>query len=424
MPTVSSARWALMAQFALFGLIQVSWMSRMPSIRDALELSSLQLGSLLIIGGLGSLVGALTVGATVARFGSRDVLIAGIVGNVIGFGLDAAGLLGLGLGFFIAGMAVNGVCGALVNVPININAAAVEQRLGKAVLPQFHAAFSIGAALGALVAAGFAFAGVHVALQIVVVTAAVTLLRALLVAPSTRLTPQSPAMTTATGSIDAVSTRDRTRGAVRSAFGAWREPRTLLLGVVLLAASLAEGAATTWVSLAVVDGFGSAEATGAMAYGTFVGAMTVFRFIGTGLIDRFGRVAVLRVSGLSSLAGLLLFVFGPDLAVAWVGLVLWGCGTALGNPIAISAASDDPERAAQRVSVVTSFSTVASLAAPPLFGLLADEVGARSALLVVAAVIVVSLAVAGQARRRPAPTELAESAGATTSTGSTASVDA
>ncbi|MFB9641369.1 MFS transporter [Agromyces lapidis] len=402
MPTVSSARWALMAQFALFGLIQVSWMSRMPSIRDALELTSLQLGSLLIIGGLGSLVGALTVGAIIARFGSRNVLIAGIVGNVVGFGLDATGLLGFGLGFFIAGMAINGVCGALVNVPININAAAVEQRLGKAVLPQFHAAFSIGAALGALVAAGFAFAGAHVATQILIVTAVVTLLRALLVAPSMRLTPQSP-VTTATGSVDADSTRDRNRNAVRSALGAWLEPRTLLLGVVLLAASLAEGAATTWISLAVVDGFAAAEATGAMAYGTFVGAMTVFRFVGTGLIDRFGRVAVLRVSGFSSLAGLLLFVFGPDLAVAWIGLVLWGCGTALGNPIAISAASDDPDRAGQRVSVVTSFSTISSLAAPPLFGLLADEVGARSALLVVGAVIILSLAVAGQARRRPAP---------------------
>lgn len=422
MPTVTSARWALMAQFALFGLIQVSWMSRMPSIRDALELSSLQLGSLLIIGGLGSLIGALTVGAIIARFGSRHVLIAGIVGNVVGFGLDAAGLLGLGLGFFIAGMAINGVCGALVNVPININAAAVEQRLERAVLPQFHAAFSIGAAFGALVAAAFAFAGAHVALQIVVVTAVVTVLRALLVAPATRLTPRAP-VTTATGSVDAVSTRARNRDAVRSALGAWLEPRTLLLGVVLLAASLAEGAATTWISLAVVDGFAAAEATGAMAYGTFVGAMTVFRFVGTGLIDRFGRVAVLRASGLSSLAGLLLFVFGPDLAWAWVGLVLWGCGTALGNPIAISAASDDPARAGQRVSVVTSFSTISSLAAPPLFGLLADEVGARSALLVVGAVIILSLAVAGQARRRPAPADATTST-PTAPTAPTASVDA
>ncbi|MCD5346090.1 sugar MFS transporter [Agromyces sp. S2-1-8] len=419
MPTVSRARWSLMAQFALFGFIQVSWMSRMPSIRTALDISALQLGSLLIIGGIGSLIGALTIGAIVARFGSRNVLVAGTVGNVVGFGLDAAGLTGWGLGFFVAGMFVNGLCGAFVNVPININAAAVEQRLGRAVLPQFHAAFSIGAAGGALIAGAFAFAEVHVATQVVVVTAAVTVLRALLITPSTAYTARQP-VSTATGSVDAAATGARNRQAVRSALGAWLEPRTLLLGVVLLAASLAEGAATTWLTLAVVDGFASTEAIGAVAYGTFVGAMTVFRFVGTGLIDRFGRVAVLRASGVSSLVGLALFVFGPNLAIAWVGIVLWGCGTALGNPIAISAASDDPSRAGQRVSVVTSFSTISSLAAPPLLGLLADEVGARYALLAVGAVMILSLSVAGQVRRRPAEVTTA----ATTSTGSTAAVDA
>jgi MFS family permease len=128
--------------------------------------------------------------------------------------------------------------------------------------------------------------------------------------------------------------------------------------------------------------------------------MTVFRFLGTPLIDRFGRVAVLRVSGLATFVGVLVFVFSPSLATAWIGVLLWGCGAALGNPIAISAASDDPDHAGPRVAVVTSFSTLSSLAAPPLLGLLASQVGARNAMLVVAMVAVVSFSVAAQARRR------------------------
>ncbi|MFC9561167.1 MFS transporter [Agromyces sp. NPDC056965] len=397
---VSRARWSLMVQFALFGLIMSSWTSRMPSVRESLDISALQLGSLLIIGGFGSLIGAVGVGAIVARFGSRATLLAGTIGNVVGFGLDAVGLANGDLAPFIAGVFINGLCGALINVPVNINAASVEQHLRRAVLPHFHAAFSIGAAGGALVGAGFALAGVHIATQIVVVTLVVTGLRLWLLRPATALTVRA-AVTTATGSIDAHGTGRRNRRAVKSALAAWREPRTLLLGVVLLAASLAEGSATTWLSLAVVDGFEAAEAVGAIAYATFVGAMTVFRFVGTRLIDRFGRVAVLRVSGVSALVGLALFVFGPNLAVAWIGIVLWGCGAALGNPIAISAASDDPERAGQRVSVVTSFSTISSLTAPPLLGLLADAVGARYALAAIGAVMIVSLSVAGQVRRRP-----------------------
>ncbi|PWC05195.1 MFS transporter [Agromyces badenianii] len=425
---VSSARWSLMVQFALFGLVMSAWTSRMPSVQASLGIGALQLGSLLIVGGIGALIGALVVGAVIARFGSRTTLLAGTIINAVGFGLDAIGLANADLTAFIAGLFVNGLCGALINVPININAAAVEQHVGRAVLPHFHAAFSIGAAGGALVGAGFAFAEVHIATQIVIVTVIVTAVRLWLLRASTALTAHRP-VDTATGSVAAVtgsvsavtgsvsavtgsvsavtgsvaaqSTGDRTGGAVRSALAAWREPRTLLLGVVLLAASLAEGSATTWLSLAVVDGFAAAEAVGAVAFGTFVGAMTVFRFLGTRLIDRFGRVVVLRASGASSLLGLALFGLGPNLTVAWIGIVLWGFGAALANPIAIAAASDDPGKAGQRVSVVTSFSTIASLGAPPLLGMLADAVGARHALLVIGAAVIVSFAVAGQVRRQP-----------------------
>lgn len=399
---VRAARWSLLVQFALFGLIMSSWLSRMPSIREALDVNAAQLGGLMVVGGLGSLTGALAIGVIVARFGSRTALLGGTIGNVLGFGAIAFATASGDVRFFIAGAFVNGFCGALVNVPINTNAAEVERRIGKAILPHFHACFSIGAALGALVGAAFATMQVSITAQILVVLAAVTLTRLALLRPATALTLHVPIMTE-TGSVSVAATRQRHRGAVAQALGAWREPRTLLLGVVLLAASLAEGSATNWLSLAVVDGFATVEAAGALAYGTFVGAMTVFRFLGTPLIDRFGRVAVLRVSGIAIFTGVLVFVFSPSLATAWIGVLLWGCGAALGNPIAISAASDDPAHAGPRVAVVTSFSTVSALAAPPLLGLLASEVGARNAMLVVAAVAVVSFSVAAQARRQPVP---------------------
>lgn len=380
-----------MAQFALFGVLGTSWMSRLPSIRSELGLSAGHLGSLLVVGGAGSLLAVLVAGAVVARFGSRRTLVAATAGNAVGFGLLALATTTANIPLFAVGACLNGMCGALTNIPINISAAGVERAVGRAILPHFHAAFSVGAALGALVGAAFAWSGAHVAVQLVVVVAVVTVVRALLVVPSTRLAPprdQAPA--------DGAPARRG--GGVRAAMAAWREPRTLLVGLVLLAASLSEGSAGTWLSLAVVDGFAAREAVGAVAYGTFVASMTVVRFAGTGLIDRYGRVTVLRVSGASALLGLLLFGLSPTLALAWAGIVLWGCGAALANPIAISAASDEPTHAAPRVAVATSFSTVAMLAAPPLLGLLADQVGVRSALLVICGAVVLSLAVAGQVR--------------------------
>ncbi|WP_162616483.1 MFS transporter [Xylanimonas allomyrinae] len=188
--------------------------------------------------------------------------------------------------------------------------------------------------------------------------------------------------------------RARSGGALR----AWTEPRTLLIGLVLLAATMSEGAAANWLNLAVVDGFATREAVGAIAYGTFVVSMLTVRLLGAGLIDRFGRVAVLRVSGVSALLGLLAFGLGPSLPFAWAGIVLWGAGAAMAYPVGTAAAADDPSKAAARVSVVGSFGSIASLSAPPVLGLLADSWGVRQALLVITLAMVISLAAAGQVR--------------------------
>src|SRR5690606_22098706 len=132
----------------------------------------------------------------------------------------------------------------------------------------------------------------------------------------------------------------------------------------------------------------------AVVFGTFVAAMTVMRLAGTRLIDRFGRVTVLRASGVASIAGLLLFGFAPTLGLAGVGVVLWGFGAALAVPVGIAAASDEPLRAAGRVSVVSAFASMASLAAPPLLGLAAEAVGARHALVLIVGAMLLSVALA------------------------------
>lgn len=383
---------ALFLQFGLFGMLMSSWMSRIPSVREALDVSALQLGAMLVAGGTGSFLGALVVGGFIARFGSRAILMIGFAGNLVGFGLLVASVFLPAQPLFLLGMALNGACGAFVNVPININAAAFERQLGRTVLPQFHAAFSIGAAAGAFSASLFSAAGVHVGVQMIIMTGVITLLRVLFWDASCLPSAQQ-ARTVAP---------QRTRGAFRSALTAWGEPRTIMLGLVLLAGSLGEGTAGTWLALAVVDGYAQPESVGAAVYATFLCAMTLFRIVGVSLIDRFGRVLVLRASGAVALVGVLLFIFGGTLPVGWLGVALWGMGAALGVPIAIAAASDDPARAGERVAVVTSFSTIASLAAPPLLGLLVDQAGVLLALLVVVAAVLISLGFSGVVRRTTA----------------------
>jgi MFS family permease len=172
-----------------------------------------------------------------------------------------------------------------------------------------------------------------------------------------------------------------------------------------MSAALSEGSANDWLALAVVDGFDQAEAVGAAMFGVFVGAMTAVRLLGTRLIDRYGRVAVLRASGAVSLGGLVLFGFAPSLPLAAVGIVAWGFGAALTVPLGIAAASDDPLRAASRVAVVSAFSSTASLAAPPLLGLAAELMGPRHALVLITVAMVTSIALARTVRRPDAGPE-------------------
>uniref|UniRef100_UPI000B1CF2A4 MFS transporter n=1 Tax=Arthrobacter sp. Hiyo1 TaxID=1588020 RepID=UPI000B1CF2A4 len=113
---------------------------------------------------------------------------------------------------------------------------------------------------------------------------------------------------------------------------AWRERRTLLLGLLVLGLALAEGAAGDWVALALADGHGQSDAAGAIGYGIFVTFMTVGRFAGTVVLDRFGRVPVMRWCSATAVVGLALFVFAPVPWLAFAALAIWGLGASLGFP--------------------------------------------------------------------------------------------
>ena len=74
-------------------------------------------------------------------------------------------------------------------------------------------------------------------------------------------------------------------------------------------------------------------------------------------------------------------------------------GASLGFPVGMSAAADDPARAAARVSVVSSIGYTAFLAGPPLIGVLAQHDGILVALFVVVGALVLGLLASGATAR-------------------------
>lgn len=400
-PRVLRAERAVFVVFLLNGLHFASFASRVPAVRDGLGLSPQQMGWLLLVGSFGSLCALPLSGLIVQRLGARTTIRVFAVVNVAGL-LLAGTMVGLGATVLVAASFFVFCVGTSVwDSAMNIEGTVVERRRGVTILPRLHAGFSLGTVLGAGTGALAAWAGlslpVHFALVLIPSLTAVLLVTRGFLPAEEQPTAETPE-----------AAHSARRGRVGSAARAWLELRTLLLGLVVLAAAITEGAANDWLALAVVDGFDVSNATGAVFFGVFVAAMTAGRFAGGRMLDRFGRVVVLRASAALAFAGLLLFALPPSIAVAAIGAVLWGLGAAVGFPVGISAAADDPLHAATRVPVVATIGYAAFLVGPPVLGFLADAVGYRTAMLAIALPAVLSLAVAGVARpqQEPARTNL------------------
>ena len=382
--TRAAAR-AVALVFTSTGVGWSTFAARIPQVRDGLELTSSGIGLVMLSVAAGSLVALPTAGILVHRLGAaRAITIMsrlyglGMAIAAVGVGVGTTGRAGVGVAAAVVGLLTMGFGNGAWDVAMNVEASVFEQRTGRSIMARFHAGFSIGTVVGGLVGALMNLLDVPVAAHLLLVSVGIA-------GGVPRLTRSFlPAIG---DQHDGAGTHDR--------FAAWKERRTLLIGLFVLTMAFTEGTGNDWLGVAAVDGYGASNALGSLSYVAFVAAMTLGRWFGPPLLHRHGRVLVLRSCAAISLAGLLITVTAPNIWVALIGVVLWGTGASLGFPVGMSAASDDPIHAAARVSVVATIGYVAFLAGPPLIGVLADHVGILRALTVTAGLLGVGLLAAG-----------------------------
>ncbi|MCU1440321.1 MAG: major facilitator superfamily 1 [Rhodoglobus sp.] len=382
---------AVFVVFALPGLAFASWASRLPAVRDALDVRVDQVGILIFGMAVGSIAGLLLSSHIVARLGARTTIVWGLVVTAVGLALAGVGAtVGPVFAVTFVGLAVFGFASGITDVAMNVSGAANERVLKRSIMPIFHAFFSFGTMLGAGLGALAELAGVPIVVHLGIIAVVVVVVMVVTV-------PRLQSEHVIEEGAEPVPDDDHSK-TWRGRLSIWKDPRTLLIGVLVLGAAFAEGSANDWIGLAMVDGHGVDNATGALVFGIFVTAMTAGRLGGVLLLDRFGRVPVLRGSFLLAAAGLLVMIFVPNAIVATLGAIAWGLGSALGFPIGMSAAADDPRTAAARVSAVATIGYFAFLVGPPVIGLLGEHVGLLNALLLVLVLCGVGSVVAGAAR--------------------------
>ena len=384
-PRVAAWRVAVFAIFALNGLGLASVISRAPTLRADLHISVSQMGVLIVAGSLGAIAGLLLSSHLVHWLGGRRTILLALSGcgvAVVGIGLGAElGSYGVAWAF----LALYGACSSICDVAMNVEGTGVERATGKAIMPWFHASWSLGSVISAGLGAIAAFAGVPPVVHFGIIGAVIVVGAVI----STRFIP----------ALD-IAADDEPRLTFRERMSVWLEPRTLLIGLIMLGMAFAEGAANDWLAIGFHDDRHVTDGQAALAFGAFATAMTVGRIAGVPLLNRFGRVAVLRGAALSALVGLAVVILVPDPLIGGIGVVLWGLGASLGFPVGVSAAGDDPAKATARVSAVATLAYAAFLIGPPIIGFVGQHTGVLAALWIVFGLIVAA-ALAIPAARPP-----------------------
>ena len=380
--SVTPWRVAVFALFTANGLAIGTWASRTPAIADALNLNLAQMGLLITSIPFGALVGLLASSHVLEFLGERRTAIAAqLVGmlSFAGFGVSAVLTGNPWLGAPL--LALYGVGIATTNIVINLEAASSDRVSGRTLMPMFHAAFSVGAVVGA--ALGAVASAVHL-----VVSIHFPLLAGVVLLTTFVMVRFMPELREAHKAAPTFAERMKV----------WVERRTLLIGLIVLAASFTEGTANNWLNLAMVTGRDWAPAVGAAAVTVFAASMVAGRVLGGWFVDRFGRVAALRTAFTLAAVGSLVVTLVDAEVATFAGVALWGLGASLGYPLGISAAADDPRNAPARVAAVATVATISGLLGPTIIGVLGEVFGLPQAFIVVAVLAVAALLVSQAAR--------------------------
>ncbi|MFF2277984.1 MFS transporter [Agromyces sp. NPDC058126] len=386
---------AIFAIFFLSGLGMASWVARIPAIRDDTGLSTQGVGLVILASSAGAVLGLIAAPWLLARLGARLGMIGALV--TVSAGLVFTGIGGSALlpsvPLVVIGLALFGFGNGAVDVMMNVEGAEAEREIGRTVMPLMHAFFSFGTVAGAGVAAAASAAAVPVSIHLLAIALGI----AVAIFVAVRYVPLRAEVGDDT---HADTPRPPFAERLKANLAVWGDVRLLLIGVIMLGMSFAEGSANDWLALAVVDGHGFDATIGALMFGVFTVSITAARVVGGPILDRYGRVPVLRTLAVVGIIGLSLFIFGTETWMLVVGTVLWGVGSSLGFPVGMSAAADHPTDSAARVSAVAIIGYCAFLTGPPLLGFIGQQLGILNALLVILVLLVLSFLAAPAARER------------------------
>lgn len=356
----ASSRTAISVYFFVFGLIFSTWASRIPSFKDSFNFDEAQLGAILFSLPLGALAALPPSGWIVHKFGSKLIGISSlIIYSTLLFLLSIANTVPV----FAVVLFFFGFIGNVTNISMNTQGLSIQQLLGKPILSSLHAMWSVGAFLAAVVSGLTMELGYstkqHFLLMAIIIPVISLGLSSYLVKDKNVEGPQK---------IFALPTKG-----------------LLLFGFICFCVAMSEGAMVDWSSLYYRMSLEDIQKISTAGYTAFAFFMAVGRFMGDRLVQSLGYKRVIKLNGLFILAGMIIAL---AVKIPWaviIGFSMVGLGVSSVFPVVyIIAAKNKSMAPSAALAAVSSVGFTGFLLGPPIIGFVAQEIGLRLALVIVA----------------------------------------
>lgn len=370
------ARWAVAAVFFLNGLLVTSYIARLPWLKSELGLGDGELGLILTAYGVAAVLTMQFVGVFVARLGSARVIRLALL--LLPVALGGTGLAGGAIALAVAVMLLGTVVGTL-DVAMNAHAVAVERVRGRPIMNGCHAAWSISAVTGSLLAAGATGAGISAAGHFLalggVMLVVGILVTAWLLPPSADQAARSGTRAPAPDQAEEQST-----GGTAPPVRWWTGWSRMLVGFGAMGfiAMVTEASVMSWSGVFLHEYRGASLALAPLALTAFTACQTAGRLVGDRLQARHGAHALFRLAGTVAVGGLAVVVLVPSPLAAIAGFAVLGLGGSVLLPLLFSAvghAGGDGPAAAAFLARFTTFTYAGILIGPAMVGWSAEGFG-------------------------------------------------
>lgn len=353
-------RIAISIYFFFLGFLFSSWASRIPDIKDRYDLNDAELGSLLFMLPLGALCSLPLSGWMIARAGSKNMCLATLLLYVMSLFaiplVKTIGLLSVVLFCF-------GFLGNLGNISLNAQGIAIQHLIQKSILSSLHAMWSVGAFTAAAFTDWMMEEDRTMESQymiIVLVTTTIIL------------------------GLFAVLIKDPSVSEEKQKVFAIPNKALLFLGLICFCVAMSEGAMADWSSLYYRQIINQPHVVSALGYTAFALFMSIGRFLGDPLIEKWGYKTVLKGNGLLIAVGMILSLSTSIPSLVIIGFALVGLGVSSVFPVVyILATKEKSMMPSAALAAVSSVGFVGFLVGPPIIGFIAQLIGLRLALTIV-----------------------------------------